>query len=71
MIFCAEWYIDYVLAGLSSWVFPKIGHGCWCGFVHYLVVCCYMMYVHFVLALCVYITEWRRGMYESMILILC
>ena len=38
-------------------------------FVHYLVVCCYMMYVHFVLALCVYITEWRRGMYESVILV--
>jgi len=28
-----------------------------------------MMYVHFVLALCVDITEWRRGMYESVILI--
>jgi len=39
MIFCAEWFVDYVLAGLSSWVFPKEGMGVG------VVLCTILLYV--------------------------
>ena len=48
------------LAALFLGFYSQVGCGCWYGCVHYLVVCCYMLYVHCVLALCVYTTVRRR-----------
>ena len=41
------------LAGLLFWgvFFVEVCCGCWYGCAHCLVVCCYMLYVHCVLAL--------------------
>jgi len=41
-----------ILAGLFFLgFFVEVWCGCWYGCVHYLVVCCYKLYVHYVLAL--------------------
>ena len=50
---CAGWCVDYVLGRVvfSGFFFVKVWCGCWCGCAHCLVVCCYILYVHCVLAL--------------------
>ena len=47
-----------ILAGFFSWVFSKLGVGVGVGLCTILLYAV-MLFVHFVLAMCVYITESR------------
>ena len=52
MVFVLVGALIMFLAGLFFLGFySEVWCGCWYGCVHYLVVCCYMLYVHYVLAL--------------------
>jgi len=51
MVFVLVGGLIMFLAGLFFWVLSEVWCGCWYGCAHYLVVCCYMLYVHYVLAL--------------------
>ena len=55
------------LAGLLSCVCRSRVWSC----VHCLDVCCYMLYVHYFFALCVYQCAGMRLLYESAMSILC
>jgi len=57
---CAGWCVDYVLGRFvfSGFVVVvvvvvvvEVWCGCWYGCAHCLIVCCYILYVHYVLAL--------------------
>ena len=47
------WLVRWLCSwpGCFFWVFVEVWCGCWYGCAHYLVVCCYILYVHYVLAL--------------------
>jgi len=51
MVFVLVGALIVFLAGLFFLGFFKVWCGCWYGCAHYLVVCCYILYVHYVLAL--------------------
>ena len=49
---CAGWCVDYVLGRVVFfWVFVEVWCGCLYSCEHYLVLFCYIVYVHYVLAL--------------------
>ena len=72
MVFVLVGALIMFLAGLFFfWVYSEVCCGCWYGCAHYLVVCCYILYVHYVLAV-LFISLCRDAFaYGSAILTFC